>query len=130
MEEITTSDENSLTAQYAYLRVRENRLYGSWSALQNVIQRSLFGKDFTVAVNHITLDGMGHRFAPVRFTGGMEYTYLDTKTGFGRSVRIFTAQTAELKDAHIMVLLKALIEHGCCRECESSNTDFEKLFRL
>lgn len=130
MEEIAIRDNDSLTAQYAYLRVRDNRLYGSWSALQNVIQRSLFGRDFTVAVSHITLDDIGNRFAPVRFTSGMACTYHDTKTTIRRSVRIFTAQTAELPDAHIQVLLKALVDHGCCRECESSSMDFAKLFRL
>lgn len=130
MEETATGDTDSLKAQYAYLRVRENRLYGSWSALQNVIQRSLFGRDFTVAVSHITLDGTGNRFAPVRFTSGMEFTYHDTKTTISRSVRIFTAQTAELPDVHIQVLLKALVDHGCCRECQDNDLDFAKLYRL
>ncbi len=111
----------SLSSGYVHLRVRERRFVGTWTALKNVIITgpSLFqpAKNFTVPLNHLLINGQPNRFAAVEFKRGGIFHLIDESVHvLAKPIRYYTAHTAELSDAHIEVLTRALIQNGCFQE--------------
>ena len=101
-----------------HLRVRERRFIGTWTALKNVIVTgpSLFkpAKDFIIPLNHLFIDDLPNRFAAVEFKrGGIFHIIYEKNHLLAKPIRYYRAITAELSDAHLEVLTKALVQNGC-----------------
>ena len=124
----------SLSSGYVHLRVRERRFVGTWTALKNIISTgpSLFQpvKNFIVPLNHLLINGQPNRFRAVEFKrGGILHLVDDTVHLLAVPIRYYKANTAELSNAHIEMLTKALIDNGCCQECWDKNYE-ENMYRL
>ena len=125
---------------YVCLRVGERRFIGTWQAVQNIIviqPRKLLRQSrvsFVIPVNHLELDETPNRFPAVEFyppsvlkkfdasrkvleTQPVVLHIIDTLEQVpAKPIRQYRADTAELSDAHVNLLVMAIVTNGCCKE--------------